>query len=241
MIRIFCTLLFITVVMNSFGQRTITFPSKDGLTVTADLYANRPEDPWIVLCHQANFSRGEYIETAKRLHKIGYNCLAIDQRSGKECNYIKNATAIEALQKGLPTGYLDARPDMEAAVDYAYEKSKRLVILFGSSYSASLALVMAAQNPKIKAVVAFSPGEYFGNDLQVEPSLKRLSVPAYVTSSAKEFLYVKRLMAQADPAYVTLFDPGKIAGTHGSKVLWPGNKDGDEYWLSLLLFFSKIK
>jgi len=60
----------------------IEFPSKDGLMITADSYEMLPGKGFILLCHQADFSRGEYTETAKRLNEMGYNCLAIDQRSG---------------------------------------------------------------------------------------------------------------------------------------------------------------
>ena len=62
------------------AQKTKTFPSKDGITITADLYEIDSASPVILLCHQAGYSRGEYIESAKRLNKFGFNCLAIDQR-----------------------------------------------------------------------------------------------------------------------------------------------------------------
>src|SRR6185295_20180637 len=83
------------------AQQTITFPSPDGITITADLYEVDSSSPVILLCHQARYSRGEYIETAKRLNKFGFNCLAIDQRSGKECNAVNNATAEAAARQGM--------------------------------------------------------------------------------------------------------------------------------------------
>src|SRR5262245_54570689 len=81
--------LLITLVIGSTparAQHKITFPSKDGLPVTADLYHVNDSLPVILLCHQARFSRGEYREAAVKLNKFGFNCLAIDQRSGQEVN-----------------------------------------------------------------------------------------------------------------------------------------------------------
>src|SRR5438477_11180739 len=75
------------------GSLQITFPSADGLIITADSYLQNDTLPWILLCHQAGYSRGEYKETAVKFENFGYNCLAIDQRSGDSVNGIKNETA----------------------------------------------------------------------------------------------------------------------------------------------------
>src|SRR5690349_9118104 len=73
--------------------KTFIMPAPDGLTITADLYEADSTAPVILLCHQAGYSRGEFLETGKRLMKFGFTCLAIDLRSGKECNAIPNETA----------------------------------------------------------------------------------------------------------------------------------------------------
>ena len=143
---------------------TITFPAADGLTVTALLYWNGNSDaPMILLFHQAENSSAEYLDIAPKLTAQGYNCLAVDQRSGGSNAGIENRTYQAAKQKNLPTGYTDAYPDLEAALTYAeQELQAKQIIVWGSSYSASLALILAAQHPdEISAVLAFSPGEYF--------------------------------------------------------------------------------
>jgi len=81
--------------MTSWGQKNtfqkVTFPSTDGLMLTADLYMPHPKTaPFIVLFHQARWSRGEYREIAPKLNEMGFNCLAMDQRSGGEVNDVKN-------------------------------------------------------------------------------------------------------------------------------------------------------
>ncbi|MBI5218082.1 MAG: dienelactone hydrolase family protein [Bacteroidia bacterium] len=220
------------------AQTKITFPSTDKLTITADLYESDKKAPYIILFHQAGYSRGEYKETASKITKLGYNCLAVDLRSGEEVNYIRNETALEAKKKNLQTGYLDAKNDMTAAIDYAYNKSNKPVIVFGSSYSASLSLVLAKGNSKVKAVVAFSPGEYFDTALNVQETLKGFDKPVFAASSKKEYPYLEELMTNVTKDK-TLFQPQSGDGEHGSKALWKSNKSNNEYWMSLMVFLKK--
>ena len=62
--------------------------------MVADLYRQSlgADAPLIVLCHQAGGSRGEYREIAPRLNKLGYQCLAIDQRAGGQVKGVVNET-----------------------------------------------------------------------------------------------------------------------------------------------------
>lgn len=41
------------------AKETITFPSQDGLTITADIYKVNNNPITILLCHQAGYSHGE--------------------------------------------------------------------------------------------------------------------------------------------------------------------------------------
>ena len=59
-----------------FAQQTVVFQSKDGLEITADLYQVENPKLTILLCHQAGYSRGEYINTAKKINALGYSCMA---------------------------------------------------------------------------------------------------------------------------------------------------------------------
>src|SRR5437868_2803754 len=104
--------------VKSKAQLKVSFPSKDSITIAADWYPVSENMPVILLCHQARFSRGEYSETALKLNKFGFNCLAIDQRSGNEVNGVVNETAAAAKRLNKSQTYLDAEQDMVAAVDY---------------------------------------------------------------------------------------------------------------------------
>ena len=54
------------------------------------------------------------MDIAPKLNALGYNCLAVDQRSGRSANGVKNETNQLAKDAKLPTGYTDAYPDLEA-------------------------------------------------------------------------------------------------------------------------------
>ena len=104
------------------AQETIQFPSKDGLEVTGDLYTPNPESsPFIILFHQAGWSRGEYLEIAPQLNDLGFNCLAVDQRSGGKVNGVINQTNTQAKRALKETSYLHAFQDIEAAVELVKE------------------------------------------------------------------------------------------------------------------------
>lgn len=224
--------------ISQYNMQTLTFPAADGLIVTADLYlGNDTATQYMVLCHQARYSRGEYMETVKTFCDLGYNCLVPDARSGKEVNGVYNETASRALKKGSPCEYLDAEQDIIAAVNFAYQKSGKKVVLVGSSYSASLALKIASTNKKVSAVMAFSPGEYFGDKLNLKKAIAGLSIPAFATSSKEEAAELTLLVSGLK---VVHFIPAG-AGKHGSSALWKNNPNNQEYWEAMKAFMKKLK
>lgn len=237
------TFIFVFIVAfssKSFSQQTVTFKAKDGLEITADLYTSSTQNPYIILLHQAGYSRGEYREIAPKLVNLGYNCLAIDQRSGNEVNYVKNETAIRAKEKKLPTNYLDALSDINAAIEFVKEKTNKPIVLWGSSYSASLGLIVASEDLKIGALVVFSPGEYFQPTNYVKTKIAKVSIPILALSSKSEYEKMVDLLSVVAKPLVTTFKPTD-EGRHGSKALWSSNPSNKEYWMAVTMFFSKIK
>jgi dienelactone hydrolase len=218
----------------------VTFTAADGLIITADSYYQSDTLPWLLLCHQAGYSRGEYKETAQKFLAQGFNCLAIDQRSGNEVNGIVNETAARAKQQGKQTGYLDAEQDIIAAVNYLFENSKQPVVLVGSSYSAGLVLKIAVNNPKVKAVLAFSPGEYYGDKLHLAESIKTLDKPVFITSARQETMDAKIIFAAIASEHKTFFAPVS-PGAHASSCLWESTDDYQEYWKAVNAFMEGIK
>ncbi len=241
--RYFFYLLVVLVMTNrpsAKAQLKVTFPSKDSVMVTADWYPVSSEMPVILLCHQNRFSRGEYVETALRLNKFGFNCLAIDLRVGDEVNGVKNETAERAKAKGLNPVFEDAEQDIIAAIDYAYALHKQEIILIGSSYSASLALKIAASDKRVRAAAVFSPGEYFSAKDYIQTSIRDLDKPLFITSSLEESEGVTDLVKDVNSRIKIQYIP-KTAGDHGSKVLWSTTPENQEYWIALMNFLDKIK
>ncbi len=235
--------IFLTLIINevAVSQQKISFPSKDGLEVTADLYFLSSDKPYVILLHQARYSRGEYLEIAPKIVNLGYNCIAVDLRSGNEVNGVINETAKRAKEKSLPQNYTDAIPDVEAAIAYVKAQTDKPFVLWGSSYSASLALIQTAKDLRTKAVVAFSPGEYFDNPEFVSSKIKDIAVPVIVLSSKAECPSVKELIGSIKRQnLVTQFCPTQN-GKHGSSALWKSNPSNGDYWLAITMFFSKLK
>ncbi len=220
---------------NSKPYSTIQFPSKDGLLITADMYATSKPKGYILLCHRSHCNRAEYRETAPKLNELGYSCLAIDQRSGMKVFGETNETSALAKQKGLATGYLDAKQDIEAAVDFLFEQHhKQSIIILGSSYSAALTLLIATNTDKIKAVVTFSPGEHL-KGINLAEEIKSLDKPAFITSAKKEIEEASQVVRFVNPSHINQFKP-EVEGFHGSKTLWKSVKGYGSYWEALEVF-----
>lgn len=216
--------------------KTVTFDSEDGLEMTADQYHIKLDKPVIILCHQAGWSRGEYKEIAVTLNELGFNCIALDQRSGGSVNGISNQTAANARAEGKGQTFLDAEQDIRAAITkYAAEYNKN-VILWGSSYSSSLALKVAAENDKVDKVLSFSPGEYLPG-VSVANTAKDLDKPAFLTSSKSEAGQTKAIFDNIKSTDKTQFVPNG-AGRHGSSALWTSEGDNAEYWVAVKAFLN---
>lgn len=227
-------------VFSVFAQRKVVFPSKDGLTITADLYETDPNNPWIVLFHQANSSRGEFRDIAARLNKLEMNCMAVDLRSGKEKNFRVNETAYLAKEANLPHDFIDSEQDMVAAIERAYGIGKRPVIILGSSYSASLALKLAKERKEVKAVIAFSPGEFFEKELNVQQAISGLNKPTFVACAASEKKWVAELISGIPEGKRISYMPAK-GGAHGAKCLMRDTEGQTEYWIQLINFLQTLK
>jgi len=222
------------------AQEPVSFTTSDGITVYGDYYAGPDvKGPVILAFHQADFNRLEYREIAPRLVKSGFSVLAIDQRSGGNYGGEDNRTAKES--KAFWT-YTDALPDLEAALKWARAKHPQSKILaWGSSYSASLVIVLAAKSKDVAGVLAFSPGEYFDGKPSVRNAAKKVLVPAFITSSGGKEVAIARLIFKAlASSHKTQFVPEGF-GVHGSSALLQPQGKSDEYWAAVGAFLAKFK
>ena len=239
-------LLLVSFASMATGSETVTFPSEDGLLISADIHApyKNGETPIIVLFHQAGWSRGEYAEIAPWLNTLGYNCMAVDQRSGETVRGVANETALRAARGNRPTGYIDAMPDIKAALAWARRHyGKDGVIAWGSSYSAALVLKIAGDSPGLlDGVLAFSPGEYFERAGKtatwVQDAARHITVPAFITSSRSEADKWAAMFAAIESGNKAAFIPA-TDGRHGSRALWGKYPDSDAYRNAVQAFLER--
>lgn len=226
---------------------TVQFRAWDKVIVTADLYAPKPASaPFIILFHQATYSRGEYAEIAPKLNAMGFNCLAVDLRSGEAVNGITNETWKYCDSLGFETRFTDAYSDIRAAVSYVKNKYPGAkIILLGSSYSASLALKFASDFPKgISGVAAFSPAEYFSkfgwSRTIITTSAANIKCPVFIASNANErdrWQGIYDAIPRQDKSYYIPQSGGK----HGAKTLWSTFPESTAYWNALKGFLARYR
>ena len=241
----FLAILLFFILPFQYTVETIGFPSKDGIQISADLYAphNDQTKPFIILFHQAGWSRGEYMEIAPKLNALGFNCLAVDLRSGGSINTIENETHKRAKQLDMPTKYINSYQDIEAAVAYARSKfAKGKLIIWGSSYSAALVLKYAGDHRDVDGVLSFSPGEYFSGQGEsatyVTDAAKNIQIPVFITSAKNEVKSWKGIF-EAIPSVKKEFFIPETSGNHGSRALWQKFDDSDAYWTAVDAFLKK--
>ena len=227
------------------AQEVVKFPSKDGLEITADLYMPHPgSNPFIILFHQAGWSRGEYQEIAPQLNDQGFNCLAVDQRSGGKVNGVINQTHANAKKALKETSYLDAFQDIEAAIDLVKEMyAEGKVVIWGSSYSSSLVLKYAGDNPDaVDGILSFSPGEYFKSRSSelISSSASNINKPVFITSAKSEQNSWQKIYDVISSKDKVFFLP-ETSGNHGSRALWAKFSDHRDYWKAVNSFLSQFK
>ena len=199
----------------------VVLNAADGVAVYAVAYeSTSPSAPVILLFHQAGSSKGEYEPIAPRLTALGYNALAIDQRSGGDLYQPPNET-VQHLGKSA-SDYRAALPDMDAALAWAKKiHPNSAIYAWGSSYSAALVFAFAARHPHdIKAILAFSPNEYVPQDKHfVRKAAQHVTCPVFVDSAADpaEERGAKDILDAVHSGDRIDFVPN--AGIHGSSTL----------------------
>lgn len=237
-------LILASTVVFATGSKTIFFKSKDGIDIASELYMPHPKSaPFIVLFHQANWSRGEYKEIAPKLNSMGYNCMAVDLRSGGSVNDVTNQTKLNAVKAMKDTQYIHALPDMRAAISYAATHfAEGKLIIWGSSYSAALSIKLGSEmKDQVDGILAFSPGEYFaseGRDFIVSAAQK-INDPIFITSAKGEKNAWWGIYVAISAENKTYYLPDTM-GNHGSRALWSKFTDAHGYWTAVSAFLSKI-
>lgn len=239
-----------TVSMKTAAPQQVELKAADGKPVFGAFYPVDNPKALILLFHQAGSSMGEYADIAPQLQREGYASLAIDARIGGGLYGANRTMAAVGVAPQPATGpdpdYLSALPDLEAALAWGKAKAAGApVVLWGSSYSASLVFMLAASSgdkDAVKAILAFSPGEYFNDKFMVENAAAKVNVPVFVTSAntPDEELAAKQILAATRSVDRQLYAPP--TGIHGSSTLNATKNPGgaDENWRAVLAFLKRI-
>ena len=206
------------------GQEVVFIYSADSTKIRGDLYLRNHSFPFIILCHGESTDRSEFYDIAPRLLNLNYNCLAIDMGTTGSHNY--------SLAGG--------QTSLRAAIAYVRRFNSLPVILFGSSWSASLCLLESATNPQIRAIVALSPGEYFLPRIRMSDVVEKISQPVFICGTRAEFSYLQKMVEKRPDGEIALFQPEKGKGVHGAAALTGSDITKDEYWFALMMFFKKL-
>lgn len=216
---------------------TITRKLPDGIVMTGDLYraSDGASKPVLVCMHMTGSSRGEYRTIAPRMTTLGVNVLAVDLRCGGEGEVANRRTKARsgtmnetwkmATEQKKPTSYLDAYPDVVQATAWAHELfPASRVGLMGSSFSASLVLVCAAEHgDEVDAVLSYSPGEYM-KPWSIADKVKKLDVPTYITcgntgADSDQAKPIAAAIEKKERVHAYWPDDERLVGDHGSHAL----------------------
>lgn len=243
---------------------TITRKLPDDIVMTADLYKVAPGEngapkPVLACFHMTGSSRGEYRKLAPQFMEMGFNVLAVDLRFGGEGEFADRRTKVRsgtmnetwkmAKEKlGRAPVSIEALPDIAEAVKWAHELFPRSRVgLIGSSFSASLVLVYAAEHPReVDAVVSLSPGEYF-QGTSITERAKKISVPTYITcgNTVADSAGAKSIAAAVEAKSILRTywpnDEGGF-GDHGTRsLLIQEDPDRKRQWDKLALALEPLK
>jgi len=154
--------------------------TSDGLHLFA-LYAPSTNGAVVILSHGYKMSCSEMIPIAALLAQQGYGVLLPDQRSHGRSD-----------GNTISFGYHEWR-DLEAAVNFLIEQNPHNNIgIFGNSMGGALAMVYAARDPRIAAVIAQSPYASVGHSINKGVS-KFSEVPAFPFAPIIHYLAQQRL------------------------------------------------
>ena len=243
MIRL-ASLLIAAFVAHGVAAESVTLTAADGVKVFGEVWrTNASNAPIILAFHQAGSSKAEYAPLAPRLNAAGFTILAIDQRSGGGYFGETNRTVATL---GRSTSYDAALADLTAALEWGRNAASGApLLLWGSSYSAALVFLLAAQNPgAIAGVLAFSPGEYLASGDAVRNAARKVTVPVFITQAAD-----RREVDQARAIFAAVASTDKVqfipttGGVHGSSTLRQDeNRAGaEENWRAVLLFLERFR
>ena len=222
-------------------RRDIEFDA-EGTTLRGWVYvpdnASGPA-PAIVMCHGYSAVKELFLDAfAEVFCDAGFCALVYDNRN-------LGASDGEPRQEIDPWAQVR---DYRHAITFARtlnEVDGERIGVWGSSYSAALAFVLAAAHPgDVDAIVAFSPGEYLAGKQAVRSAAAKVDVPVWIdqASSAEEIARSAAILKTVKTSDKRQFS-AKVKSTHGSSTLRADtNPIGAEtHWQAVLAFLGRFR
>ncbi len=126
----------------------VSFPSSDGLTLRGWLFPPpEPNGPVIVYAHGSGMDLREGLPFVPIFQSAGFGLLLFSYRNHGFSDRISNGH----------TYGLKESEDLDAAVQFLKGRRYSSVCFMGYSLGAASAIISAARNPEVKAVVAIAP------------------------------------------------------------------------------------
>lgn len=155
--------------------QTVNITSPDEVVIVGSYFdSGKQSSPALLLLHQWQSDRHSYDDLARSMQNIGFCVLSIDGRGFGESTKTADGKSVSAGR--TPADVKAMVGDVGASFDFLV-KQKNVdpshIGIVGASYGSSLALLYAADDPKISAVALLSPGlNYFGN-MPTEPAIRK--------------------------------------------------------------------
>ena len=223
---------------NDFNMpyKEVTFTSRDNLNLHGWHIPLENGKAIIIIAHGYGGSKVPDLRHAVWLRQAGYSVFMFDFRGH----------GLSDGPQGTSAGYLE-RLDMHGAVDYLLGQGERRIGVYGISMGGAIAILAAAENPHISAVVADSPFAHFYRSIAREAA-NRYRLPMWFTRPVAR--YVFKAMAdyhgykpqEAHPAtQVSRISPRPLFLIHGSadkltpvensEILYKLAREPKELWI----------
>lgn len=225
------------------------FFTTDSIKIFGDLHGTDKKASTILLFHQGGSNaRAEYETIVPVLVEKGFNVMTIDQRLGGQIYGGYNRTIANIPSNSFDNGYTycDAYNNLEGALDFIIEQGySGKKILWGSSYSAALAIQLGSKRQSdINGILAFSPVS--GGPMEAcrpDQFFEDLKAPLLIMrpqSEMKNESSQNQLALAEKSGHQTYIAPN---GVHGSSMLVKSRINGDASatWERVLSFLDDLE
>ncbi len=216
--------------------KDVAFLSRDG-TRLAGWYipASGPPAPGIVLSHGHGRSRAELLPHANFLHQAGYAVFVFDYRHRGESEGVEVTMGLREQDDLLGAiDYIVAQPNVDA----------RHIGVAGLSMGSVVALLVAARDQRVRAVVAECP--YATAEAIMTRALQHFyHLPRFPVGMVTKWLVERRLGESIDvanaidvirriaprPVFLIADEADAVLGHEEAKLLYDAAREPKQFWL----------